>query len=321
MKIREISGHSPPDLSVCLINHNACDLTLQCLGSIFSQGDELRVETVLVDNTPGDGCGARVAEEFPGVIIVENPEPASFTVNNNRAIARSSGRYVLVLNNDTIVGPSSLGVLVRFMDEHPACGACSARLMNLDGTVQYVNRRPPTLASYAFRTVVRQNLWEISPRWRQRLAARNDVCKVTPVENLSGACMCLRREVVEQVGGFDEGFNFYFEDCDLGRRIRQAGWQMYIVPDAEIAHLGGASLGRVLVAAKIEEYKSACRFFPKHGVSMPLACVLLKMVWLAAAGVRLPAYVVLAVAHRPGARQNAGAYVRILLWHLGLRRR
>ena len=318
MKIREISGHSPPDVTVCLINHNARELTVQCLESIRQSADSLQVEVVLVDNTPGDGCGALVREQFPDVVVIDNTAPASFTVNNNRAIARSAGRYVLVLNNDTIVKPGALDTLVRFMDAHPECGACSARLTNPDGTAQYVSTGTPTLRSYAYHTLIQQNLSEVSAAWRRLMSARCSHTGPVPVDNLSGACMFLRREVVEQVGGFDEAYNFYFEDCDLSRRIRQAGWQMHIVPDAEIVHFGGASLGRALVAAKIEEYRSACRFFPKHGVGGPLASVFLKTVWLVASGIRLPAYVVLALAGRPGARRNAGAYARILFWHLGL---
>jgi hypothetical protein len=192
------------------------------------------------------------------------------------------------------------------MDSHPGCGGCTAKLLNPDGSAQWVITETPTIGSYARQLLVDQNLAEIRGGWRRRLSRKCGFRGITPVRNLTGACMFLRREALEAAGHFDEGYNFYFEDCDLSRRLVQGGWKLFIVPDARIVHRGGATLGEVRATGKIEEYRSAVRFF--GGKAAPA----LKTLWLATAGLRAAAYLVLAALGRRKAGREARAYWRVL---------
>ena len=127
------------------------------------------------------------------------------------------------------------------MDRHPQCGAVSAKLLSPDGLAQPVLLRTLSLGRYLHEILVVQNLTVVSQIYRRRISQKRDLRRITQVENLCGACMLVRRSVVELVGSFDEQFNFYAEDIDWSYRIGQAGWQLYIVPEARILHYGDVS--------------------------------------------------------------------------------
>lgn len=309
------------DVSICLINHDGCEYTLNCLQSIFEGTHDISLEVFVVENASADGCAEAIRRVFPKVHLLQNSERQSFTVNNNLAIKRSSGRYVLVLNNDTLVQDGALDTLVRFMDQHADCGAAAAKLVHPDGSAQHVYVQPPTLCSYACRTLVIQNLSVVSAAYRKRLSKMCDYQSVTEVRNLTGACMLVRREVLGQVGLFDEGYDFYFEDVDWSYRIGQAGWHLYLVPEARIVHYGGATLDRVRALAKISEYRSVCRFFVKHRIGGQMALPILKVNWVLTSILRLCGYAVLAMSGRENAVQDASAYLQILGWHIWPRRK
>jgi GT2 family glycosyltransferase len=308
------------DVSVCLINHEGREHTLGCLRSILENTHSVTLEVFVVDNASQDGCADAIRRHFPSVHLLQNTERQSFTVNNNLAIKRSSGRYVLVLNNDTLVQDGALDALVRFMDQHTECGAATAKLVQPDGSAQHVYVRPPTLCSYAYRTLVIQNLSVVSAAYRRWLSDMCDYQDITEIENLTGACMFVRREVLGQVGIFDEGYDFYFEDVDWSYRIRQAGWRLYVVPGARIVHYGGATLDKVRVLSKISEYKSASRFFEKHRIGGAVALSAIKADWVLVSLLRLFGYSALALVGRDNAKHDALAYLDILRWHLSPRR-
>ena len=197
-----------------------------------------------------------VAAEFPEVRLIRNAENIGFARGNNIGIAASTGRYVLLLNSDTIVPPGTLARLVAFMDAHPQAGACSPRLLQPDGTPQpYAFGCDPTLG-YLLRRGVNRLLF------RRPL---HDWAVAEPIEVdwVSGACLLVRREAIDQVGGLDEAMFMYFEDNDWCRRMRLAGWQVYYVPTVEITHIGGASL-KQNPAARAAYYRSLAHFYEKH---------------------------------------------------------
>src|SRR5262245_16737393 len=132
---RHLDEAGPVDVSVCIVNWKARDLLRQCLISLHDQPQGVRLETIVVDNASADGAADMVEEEFPDVLLIRNEENAGFSRANNQAARRARGRYVLFLNNDTVVPPETLGTLVDYMHAHPDVGMIGPRLRGVDGEI------------------------------------------------------------------------------------------------------------------------------------------------------------------------------------------
>lgn len=225
-----------PDLSIITVNHNHGRFLQPFLRSIFDRPIRLDLELWLVDNCSTDGSTEWVRSAYPQVQVIVNTTRRGFAGNNNMALAASRGRYALLLNPDTEVQPGALETLVRFMDEHPQAGACGAQLRFPDGTLQLSCRRFPSLTSFLVRrTPFRRFLWGSLANARH-LMADIDHDSAQPVDWLLGACLMVRREVIDTVGLLDEGYFLYVEDIDWCYRMWQRGWQVWYVPSAVIIH-------------------------------------------------------------------------------------
>lgn len=253
------------DLSVIIVNWNVRDLLRRCLASMPEPGTRnLELETIVVDNASSDGSLEMLRAEFPQVHVIANERNLGFTRGNNQGLAASRGRYVLFLNPDTEVVGDALATMVGYMDTHPAVGALGPQLRYPDGSVQSSRRRFPTLTTALFESTLLE-LWWPGNLWarRYRLADRpDDVAQ--EVDWVVGACLLARREVLEQVGGFDEGFFMYSEEMDLCRRIRDVGWRIAYVPEAQVIHHEGKSSEQMVPARHIHFQTSKVRYSRKH---------------------------------------------------------
>ena len=237
-------------LSIIILNWNTCALLRDCLRALGALPPDW--ELIIVDNASTDGSADMVARDFPAVQLIRNPENLGFARANNQGLCLSQRQYVLLLNSDTVVKPGALTALVRFMDEHPKAGVVSPRLLCPDGAPQpYAFGGDPTLW-YLLRRGVNQLLFHrYLHDWATGL--------VQEVDWVSGACMLVRREAIEQVGLLDENMFMYFEDNDWCLRMRKAGWKVYYNPQVEITHIGGQSLAKNPKARKA--YYSSLRYF------------------------------------------------------------
>lgn len=178
-----------------------------------------------------------VQNSFPQVNLIENKENLGFATANNQALCKTAGKYILLLNSDTIVKSNSLQSLINFMDEHPGVGAAGSKLLNTDRTLQQNCYPEPTLLREFLRLFHLNSIWSGSryhmPSWNQEMAREVDI--------IQGACLILRREALDQVGLFDECFFFYSEDFDLCYRMKKADWRLFWVPTAEVVHHGSQS--------------------------------------------------------------------------------
>lgn len=237
-----------PDLSICIVNHETPELTVNCLRAIFDTSEHLTVEVFVVNNTPDhDGAFARAMRAFPTVQCLQNERPLGFAANQNQMLSRAQGRYLMPLNSDTVPHPGALCELVRFMDAHPTVGLAGPKLVYADGRLQPSRRNFPA-ALPAFMEVT--GLWRPlcarrgPARWLARRVALCDPhTEVGEAEWLSGACYIVRREVVEQVGGYDADTfpTMYGEDVEWCWRIRRAGWRIAFDPAAVVTHLESQS--------------------------------------------------------------------------------
>lgn len=222
-------------LSVITVTHNHAAYIGRCLDALLPEVERVGGEVIVIDNRSNDASAA-IAQQYPDIHLHINQTRWGFAANNNCGMALANGRYLLLLNPDTQVLPGALQTLIDFMEQHPQVGLCGAQLLFPDGSVQPSPRRFPTLGSViARRTPLRRFLRQSSLN-RRHLMMDVDHDQVRPVDWLLGACLFIRREVLETAGPLDEGYFLYVEDIDWARRIHQAGWQVYYVPTAQIIH-------------------------------------------------------------------------------------
>lgn len=255
----------PPNLSVCIVTYQACELLIECLHSL-AQNTRLDYEVIVVDNGSTDGVEQILLEQFPQVRFIRNEQNLGYTRPMNQALEQAKGQFLLQLNPDTLVLPNALDILVNFMLEHPQAGICGPKVMNPDHSLQKPCRRgePTPLAVFSYFT----GLYKRFPR-SQRLGGYLlnylDEDQIAAVAGVAGSCMLIRRAVVDQIGYLDERFFAYQEDTDYCRRARQAGWLVYYVPQAHIIHYGSLGGSRVQPFRSIYEWhRSYYLYYRKH---------------------------------------------------------
>jgi len=254
-----------PVVSVCILTYQARDYLRQCLQSL-AENTALEYEVIIVDNGSQDRVAEMVEQEFPGVRLIQNQSNEGFTKPMNQAIRAGTGRYLCQLNPDTLILPGAIDRLVDFMDTHPEVGICGPKVLNRDLTLQKPCRRgesrPWAVISY-FTGLAR--LFPKSPLFGQYLMSYLDEDQTHPVAGVSGSCMLIRKEVVEQIGYLDELFFAYQEDADYCLRAHQVGWEVYYMPEAQIIHYGGMGGSRVEPYRSIFEWhRSYYLFYKKH---------------------------------------------------------
>ncbi|MCS6859670.1 MAG: glycosyltransferase family 2 protein [Abditibacteriales bacterium] len=252
------------DLSVCIVTWNARDDLRRCLQSLFAVKRNITYEVIVVDNASTDGSAQMVTDAFPQTRLIVNPTNIGFARANNQAIREAGGKYILLLNPDTIVHGDALERLVAWMEQHPDAGAVGPRLLNSDGSLQFSCRAFPTLGAGFFRQTPLGALFPRNRFVRQYLMTDWDHTVEREVDWLSGAALMVRREVLESVGLLDEGFYMYCEDVDWCYRMHQHGWKVYYVPHAVITHAIGGSSNQCQARMIVERHKSMWRYYLKH---------------------------------------------------------
>ncbi len=254
-------------LSISIVNWNTRDDLRRCLESLPGGASETSLEVFVVDNASTDGSAEMVEAEFPHVRLLRNPENRGFAHANNVALRQSTGDYLLLLNPDTLVRDGALDTLVAGMEAHPEAGIGGAKLLNSDGSLQYSCRRFPTFATGLFRNSALGKLFPGNARVRDYLMTDFDHASVTEVDWVSGAALCIRRAVLEQIGLLDEIFFMYCEDVDWCYRVGQAGWKVLYFPDAVITHIIGRASDQAVERMVRAHHHSMGLFFDKHYAS------------------------------------------------------
>ena len=264
-----LSHFASLDISVIIVNYNGRHWLEGCLNSLKHQVKGLTYEVIVVDNASQDDSVLLLREAFPWVKILVNTENVGFAKANNRAIALAKGRYILLLNTDTVF-LHGLDLLVAFLGSHSDCAAVGPRMLNGE-------RRPrgswgyfPTLPRLMLTMVMVNHLPFFRHHFRP-LIVRPDhsefYCLPRQVEWASGACLLIRREVIEEVGLLDEHYFMYGEDTEWCYRVRQAGYQVWVLSSSEIIHYGaGGEEWRSWKGARatVQAYKSFIYFHRKH---------------------------------------------------------
>ena len=260
----DISPVKEIDLSICIVSWNVKDLLMECLFSIDDAGPELRYEVVVVDNNSRDGSREMVRERFPEITLVPNRVNCGFAFACNQAIQESRGRYILLLNPDTLIRSGSLEEMLRFLDERPSSGGGGPKLINPDGTLQPSIRKYPTFKSSLGRFTILGDLGFFRRSENEYLARDFDYDSPSIVEQPMGAALFLKRDALDAVEGLDESFFLYYEEVDLCSRLSQAGRALWYNPGAVIIHVGGGSTEKAGPWARFQMQKSQFKYFTKH---------------------------------------------------------
>ena len=251
------------DLTIIIVNWNTRDLLIDCLNSIQENLGTVptpQTETFVVDNASSDGSAEAVRSSFPRVHLIENRDNVGFSRANNQAAELAQGKYVLLLNPDTMLQPSAIKTMIAYLDSHDYVGAVGPRIVNPDGTVQVSIYPQPTLLRETWRLF---HLDRIVP-YGSYSTSILDSESPRVVDILMGVCIMLRREIVQNLGLFDEQFFVFSEDFDMCVRIRKAGWQIHWLPKAEITHHESQSTKQIPDEMFLELYRNKVKFFRKH---------------------------------------------------------
>jgi GT2 family glycosyltransferase len=252
------------DISVVIVSWNTRDLLSRCVASVIRQaeGARLHVEIIVVDNASSDGTTDFLNQEYPGVTVIALQENRGFAAANNLGIARARGAEILLLNPDTEMLPGSLTALHQGLRASPRVGMAGALLLNPDGSLQSAGYRFPDLVQTFL------DIFPIHPRLiDSRLNGRmppGDGLSPLAIDHPLGACMLVRRAVIDQVGMLDDRYFMYSEEVDWCRRIRAAGWAILTAPAARVIHYGGQSTSQMPDAMFLQLHRSRNRYFRRY---------------------------------------------------------
>ncbi|GBE30448.1 N-acetylglucosaminyl-diphospho-decaprenol L-rhamnosyltransferase [bacterium BMS3Bbin04] len=252
------------DLSVIIVSYNVRDLLATCLLSIAQAQVGLKVETWVVDNASDDDTVEMVRQRFPQVRVIANIENVGFAKANNLALNQASGRHLMILNPDTIVGAKSLSALVDFLDNNPEYGAVGPKLLNEDGTYQPAGKRSiPTPWSSFCKLSGLSSAFPRSRIFNEYELGHLHEDETHEVGALCGAAMVLSREAFAKCGGLDEQYFMYGEDIAWSDAVRRAGYKIGYLPDAPIVHIKGQSTKQD-EAAHDRHFFDAMKIFYRH---------------------------------------------------------
>ncbi len=267
---------SHPDVTVIIVSWNTREILRDCLRSVYENAGAVAFETIVVDNASADGSAELVARDFPQVQLVVNSDNRGFAAANNQAMVLARGRYVLLLNSDTVVLDRALEKTLAFADAHPEAAVVGCRVLNPDRTWQRTCSRFPSALNLLLSSTYMYKLFPKSRFWGRELMMYWDRSDVREVDVVSGTFMLVRREAIERVGMMDEAFFMYAEETDWCYRFRQAGYKSLFTPAASIIHLGGASSRQAASKMRLQLSASILYFLKKHKSRSEyvLACLL-----------------------------------------------
>lgn len=249
------SSASPPDVSVLIVSYRVREDLARCLESLRDLDGEARAEIVVLDNDSGDGTLAMLRDRFPEVVTIDAGENVGFGRGVNRAADRASGRYLLLLNPDTVVEPGMVDALLDAAARHPGAGLIGGRTLRDDGGLEASSAwAAPSLRSVACFAAGLTALFPTVPACNPEAMVGWDRDDEREVDVVTGALLLVSRPVWDELGGFDHDFFMYAEDIDLALRARNAGYRPIVTPSAVAVHTVGASSSapagrRVLVLA------------------------------------------------------------------------
>jgi GT2 family glycosyltransferase len=251
-------------LSVIVVSWNVVGLLRRCLETLNNELTGIDAEVFVVDNNSADKSTDMTAMEFPQFYLIPNKSNLGFAVANNQALALSCGEYVLLLNPDTEVIPGAIKHLVDFLDNHSDAGIVAPQLINSDGSIQRSCREFPTFAGMLYELLGLSKMFPNHPLFGRYKMLDFDHGSQREVDQPEGACLLMRRSVIDEVGPLDEGFFMLFEEVDWCYRIKKANWKIWFSPQAKVVHHYGQSIKQVKAKMILSSHRGLHRYWKKH---------------------------------------------------------
>jgi GT2 family glycosyltransferase len=252
-----------PDLSIIIVTWESADEIDGCLRSLTC-ASTLSVEIVVVDNASHDNTVALVRQLCPEARLIVNSCNRLYAPAVNQGLRVTTGSYVLLLNPDTEICPGALERMVNFLEDHPDAGAVGPQLIDGDGKVQPSCREFPSYDVLLWELTGLSRLYRHHPRFSRWRMGYFDHCSDRWVDQPMGACLLVRRQVVESVGPMDVQFPLFFNDVDWCYRIHRAAWKIGFLSTAQVRHRKGASTARIRAKAIVRQHQGFYRFLRKH---------------------------------------------------------
>ena len=290
------------DVSIIIVNWNTKGLLRDCLSSVYEHAGEVDYEIIVIDNASTDGSAGMVKNDFRQVILIENSENRGFAAANNQGMVVAKGRYVLLLNSDTVVLDNSIANTMRFAEENPQAAVTGCRVLNPDRTLQRTCFMFPSILNMLLSSTYLYKLFPKNRFFGREQMTWWDRSDVRNVDVVTGCFMLVRREAIEQVGVMDERFFMYGEETDWCYRFWKKGWTVMFAPVGEIIHFGGQSAAQKPVAMIVQLRLSILKFIKKHH-GWP-AYLIARFLVASFFAVRLPVWLAMAFV-RPAARSEA----------------
>lgn len=254
-----------PDVSVIVVSYNTRELTLQCLKSVFMQ-IHVSYEVIVVDNASSDDSPNQIKKSFPHVAIIENNENKGFAFANNQAIKQANGRYILLLNSDTVLlSDDTFNKMVVFMDAKPQAGISSCKVTKPGGILDYPCKRSfQTPAVFFYRSLKMDKVFPHHQKFGKYHLTYLDENQIHEVDAISGAFFMIRRETLDDIGLLDEKLFMYSEDMDWCLRAKQNNWKVYYYPEVQIIHYKSRSNKKRSLQMMYWWYYSTWYVYKKH---------------------------------------------------------
>lgn len=260
-----MNSQGAPELSILIVNWNTRDLLRACLLSL-QQNVNVAHEVIVVDNASHDGSASMIESEFPDVVFIANDFNAGFARGNNQAYEKAHGRWIWLLNPDTEVLPGAGEKLIEFLQSDARRGAAASALIDArDGSIQRSCRTFPTPGALWAQGSGLAAFYPRSRRFGFYKMGHWNMKTARAVDQPMASSFMMKRAAIESIGTlFDEQFPIFFNDVDLCWRLKQAGWQIWFVPDSRVIHHGGAGTSQVRPQMIEESHRSLRRFYEKH---------------------------------------------------------
>lgn len=228
---------SRPDLSIIILNYKMDGLVKNCLKSIFAHDSKITTEVIVVDNDSKDNCEAIVTEQFPQASFIQSGNNHGHAKGNNLGITQATGRYVMILNPDTVFLHPILDTVIEYLDQETTIGMSTVQLTNPDRSLQAGAWKFHELLTPVFQRIPFLKRSKRGQKHLHNFELQDwDRASSRDVDWVQGSCLVVRREALDQIGLLDERFFLYFTDVDWCRRAWEAGWRVHYYADAQLIH-------------------------------------------------------------------------------------
>ena len=258
------------DISIVIVNYNTGEYLLNCIYSIFQYNHSLKLEVIVIDNNSSDKSLELLDSLKQKIIILKNKTNLGFSKALNIGLKKSSGKYICILNPDTLFEQQTMQNMFNYMEKSFDVACLSPKIVNLDGSLQISCKRSlPSIKNSFFKITRIDKLFPSNSFFSSYNLLFLDEDKVNEVEVISGACMFMRKDVVDIVGYFDESFFMYGEDIDYCHRINEAGLKIIYYPDSKVVHFKGVSAKNRPYQVISEFHNSMIKYYDKYQKKYP----------------------------------------------------